>query len=175
MLSEKVSNEVLIDIERFSNALKWFGPIRFDSMNTIAQRIEAVMSQPWFFGDIETVESQRKVEEAGVPGGYLVRLNLGGGAKVEEAPYTITTAAGKSSFHTRCYRRQEKAGFIVQIKKGEEKLKIITKSNLIEDLIRELTQKDSAVCGTPIGGHPYRGIFEGARSVSSYNVAPDDD
>jgi len=87
MLSEKVSNEVLIDIERFSNALKWFGPIRFDSMNTIAQRIEAVMSQPWFFGDIETVESQRKVEEAGVPGGYLVRLNLGGGAKVEEAPY----------------------------------------------------------------------------------------
>jgi len=174
ILTEEINKEVLVDIERFSHVLKWFGPIKCNTQFTVANRIEEIMRQPWFFGDIETLEAQTKVENVGVPGAFLIRLNLGGGAKIEEAPFTITTAAAKGSFHTRCYKRLEKDGFIVQIKRGDEKVKIVTKSNVIEDLVRELQHKEKQLCGSEIKGSPYEGLFS-KRTVSGYDEAPRDD
>jgi len=176
LLTEEINKEILVDIEKFGNCLKWFGPLQFDTQHTLVNRIEDVMKNPWFFGDMETIEAQQKVEMyCEHPGTFLVRLNLGGGAKIEEAPYTITSAANKGSYHTRCYRRQEKDGFIVQIKRGSDKVKIVTKSNLIEDLIRELQHKEPLVCGRDCKGSPYTRIFAGKVAVSGYDEAPKDD
>jgi len=175
LFTEEVNKEVLVDIEKFGNGLKWFGKIRQDTQ-TIANRVEDVMKQPWFFGDIDTIEAQEKVEmHKATPGTFLVRLNLGGSAKVEDAPYTITSSSVKGSYHTRCYTRQEKVGFIVQIKKGEEKVnKVASNSSLIEDLIRKLCElKD--ICVTPVPGHPYARIFSERVEKSGYDIADGDD
>jgi len=167
ILMETVNNESLVDIERFSNVLKWFGPLKVDAQLALSNRIEAVLGQKWFFGDIETIPAQDIVElHKDVPGTFLVRLNLGGGAKIDEAPYTITSSTLRGSFHTRCYVR-EKSGFIVQIKRGDEKVKITTKSNFIEDLIRELISKEPMVCLTHAPGSPFQAIFR-ENSVSAY-------
>jgi len=177
LLTEEVSKELLVDIEKFSNVLKWFGKIKQDTQ-TVANRIETVMQKPWFFGDIETVEAQQKVEmHKDVPGTFLVRLNLGGGAKIEEAPYTITSSSARGSYHTRCYKRDGKPGYIVQIKKGDEKVKIVSNSNLIEDLIRKIGDelKEPVLCAHPVSGHPYARIFSGRVQISGYDIADTDD
>jgi len=175
LLTESSSKEeVLVDIERFSHVLKWFGPLRVDTQLTLADRVEAVMREPWYFGDLGTIEAQDKVElYKEEPGTFLVRLNLGGGAKMEEAPFTITSSTSKGSFHTRCYIR-DKSGFIVQLKRGDAKVKIATKSPFIEDLIRELKSKEPMVCGKPVAGSPYAYIFRSSVILSRYDFVDDD-
>jgi len=173
--AEIVGQEDLIDIERFSNLLKWFGVMKVDATLTLADRIEAVLKQPWFFGDIDAIAAQNKVQATGTPGAFLVRFNLGSGTPIEKAPYNITTATSTGSFHTRCYKRSDHVGLIVEVKKGEETIKIATKSTNIEDLINDIQRQDKSVCGTPVSGSPFASIFvEKQVEKSAYNGSPDD-
>jgi len=171
LMTEEINKEVLVDIEKFSNVLKWFGKIVQDNQ-TVANRVEEVMKQPWFFGDIDSLSAQEKVQiYKDKPGTFLVRLNLGDNVKIEEAPFTITASGtAKGSHHKRVYTRQGKPGFIIELKGGKEK----SDSSCIEDFIRAIQARpDQDLCVTPVTGHPYARIFQKNVQVSDYDVPTD--
>jgi len=177
LVTEVVNNEALVDIEKFSVLLKCFGPMKIDSANSVLSRVTKVMNQKWFWGDVGTIEAQDKVElYKSEPGTFLVRMNMGGSVSTDEAPFTITSSSKQASVHTRIFRRTGKPGWIIQIKKGKEKVKIPTKSNDIEVFIAELQAREQTICNKPVPGWPYQNLFrDQPATVSTYMSIEDED
>jgi len=60
-------------IERFGQILDWFGPI--DSQQGMLNKIEAVLKEKWFHGDMDQKESESRLSTLSKDGSYLIRFS----------------------------------------------------------------------------------------------------
>jgi len=63
----------IVNIDYFGKALDWFGPLK--SEKHIALKIQQLLEQEWFHGDIDKEESYRRLKSH-PPGTFLIRLSI---------------------------------------------------------------------------------------------------
>jgi serine/threonine protein kinase len=78
-----------ISIIKFSNLLKWFGPLKGTNGSDFVMSTLDLMKRKWFFGLINGPDASERLSSQ-KPGSFLVRLNNGANMPIEENPYTIS-------------------------------------------------------------------------------------
>jgi len=100
-----------VTIQWFGNILNWFGPLRRQPRDSfvILDRMRLICSNPWFHGNLDTKEAQRKLTGQ-PPGTFLVRFSTN-----TEYPgaYTITRVASNGSIGNVRIRQNIGVGFSV--------------------------------------------------------------
>jgi len=165
---EEEGGEKFVTIERFSSLLKWFGKMKQDQQD-ILTRLQAVMSQDWFFGAISAgdAEDQLKLYKD-KPGTFLVRLNMGGSNPIEKAPFTISRIDSRGkSVHTRI-QISKHAGLRVKVGTGASKIKLAQTSNRLEEFIKRLTEQQPSLFGSACPGWPFKVLFSAPAEKSVY-------
>jgi len=94
------SGKEIVPLEDFAKMLEWFGPL--EKGNGILKRIEARLRTKGFFGMMETVDAEKKLNGAS-KGTYLIRFSSG-----NPGAYAITVLGSTGSL--KHYRIMHRAG-----------------------------------------------------------------
>eukprot|EP01127_Copromyxa_protea_P012259 TRINITY_DN3175_c0_g1_i1.p1 TRINITY_DN3175_c0_g1~~TRINITY_DN3175_c0_g1_i1.p1 ORF type:complete len:573 (+),score=59.33 TRINITY_DN3175_c0_g1_i1:83-1801(+) len=154
-----------VDITRFGHTMAWFGP--FGSMPhelpgvTFLDRMLELVTQPWFFADIERIEAERILGESGMKkGSFLVRCNLGGHAPTHASPFIISCCLkGPRIVHNRVYRSKESPyGFYIQLNLKGSQPSVYSANGSIINLINHL-RASTILCKKGLTCHRFGNIF----------------
>jgi serine/threonine protein kinase len=161
---------------KLAKLIKWFGPLKQgqgkEEQITILQKMEMIMKCPWFFGTLDSAESENILSHhANKEGTFLVRLNNGGGIPITQSAFTISRIEKGAMVHTRVYPSQKgDPGFYIKIDGATTKI-----NGSICDFIVGLQQNKKEICGAVAEGHPFQSIFSmKARSQGAYQVNGND-
>jgi serine/threonine protein kinase len=167
LLEEEEGDEKVVSIERFSDLLTWFGPMKQQNRLTILHQIIRVLNSPWFFGMDTSLQSERHIALlASKPRGlFLVRLNMGERTPTNKAPFTITRVEDDKGnvVHTRVYSFHN--GLII---KPTEQQKFTGSGYSIWDFIEMLKKDPSELLTVPCPGWPFAGIFNSISGGLAY-------
>jgi len=157
-----------ISIHDFGKLLKWFGPMKGSSVSCFHHMI-SLMKDPCFFGTIERQQCEPLVD-AQPAGAFLMRLNTGGGAPIEAAPFVISTQSKGKPFHIRlCIPK----GALY----GKWQCQSETKAHNCDDIpsLVEDLKKDQVV-KTPVPKSPFQAYFHTVEDVGAqaYSVGASD-
>lgn len=76
LVSHPGPSEDMVDLEKFGDILRWFGPITDnDGKVRILERITEILAQPAFHGDISAPQAHKFLNSYKKPGSYLVRFS----------------------------------------------------------------------------------------------------
>jgi len=150
-----------VTLGKLGKMIKWFGKLKAEV--TMLARMENIAKQKWFFGNFTADKSEKTIR--GLPAGtFLVRLNVGGGEPIENAPFTITALDNHSSFlHIRCYP-SKKGGFFIKVDNKQTRA-----LGEITDFILHL-KKEKNICITDCDGSPFESVFTKIIRQPAYNT-----
>jgi len=89
---------------------------------------------------------------------------MGGNEPIDKTPFTISRIDQNGFVHTRVYPIIDGGGFIAEVTKGKEKVKIQKDSSNVEEFILHIQNALPDVFSEICPGHPFRRTFteEGA-------------
>jgi len=150
-----------ITLGKLAKLIKWFGKLKAEV--SMLARMENIARQKWFFGNFSADKSEKTIRGL-APGTFLVRLNVGGGEAIENAPFTITALDNHSSFlHIRCYP-SKKGGYYIKVDNKQTRA-----LGEITDFILHL-KKDKIICITDCEGSPFEAVFTKVVRQTAYNT-----
>lgn len=164
-----------VNIHKFGLALSWFGPMDahpWEAGNTtFLDRAKAIMSKPWFFGDIERTEAEDFLLNSNKKkkGTFLVRLNLGGSEEPSISPFIISKLNKEQRVeHIRVY--PDPVGFHIRTKvkgsSGKSQMGIESSQGNVPSLIKRLKSRD--VLSDGLCCQKYKKLVEGIEGASMY-------
>eukprot|EP01123_Difflugia_compressa_P002404 TRINITY_DN13121_c0_g1_i1.p1 TRINITY_DN13121_c0_g1~~TRINITY_DN13121_c0_g1_i1.p1 ORF type:complete len:529 (-),score=67.18 TRINITY_DN13121_c0_g1_i1:153-1697(-) len=151
----EVHGEKQVSIEQWSMLLKWFGKMQKIDGKDIMDRVEHVMTCPWFFG-IETAEKAKTLLLSCAPGTFFIRLNTNP-QTIEKSPFTISRVGSSSApdpiLHTRIYVTDNKNGFYITI---DNERKIWDGNSSIVAYVDYLMNNEKQLCREVCKGWPFQ-------------------
>jgi len=172
ILKKSATDYKAITTGKLAKLIKWFGPLK-QGETTILHIMEMVMKCPWFFGTLDSTESENVLSHhSQKEGTFLVRLNNGGGIPITQSPFTISRVENGKMVHTRVYPSQKGgAGFYIKIDGNTTKV-----CGSICDFVLHLQQNKKEICGAVAEGWPFQSIFTAKpRSQGAYQVNNDNE
>jgi len=138
--SSKERNQV--EIQHFGRVIDWFGPLKAaKGSGNILSTIEEICREDWFHGDIDAIESNRRLDKSSV-GTYLVRYSTS-----SPGGFTISRVTDRGIIHSKV-ERTSNHGFFVN-----EEFKTLP------ELIRFVSPTDKLDLVTPCGGSRFAAVF----------------
>uniref|UniRef100_A0A6B2L2I7 SH2 domain-containing protein n=1 Tax=Arcella intermedia TaxID=1963864 RepID=A0A6B2L2I7_9EUKA len=151
---EEEGEQKIVNLERFSSLLKWFGQMKSDNGDFV-NRVFQVMSKEWFFGLISSSAAQH-ILRSSAPGTFLVRLHMGGNISIDKFPYTISRVDPNGKVvHTRIQRVS--SGFSVKFGSANKTCLSLTDTT-IENFIQYLRESSDFMLHV-CPGHPFKHLF----------------
>jgi len=150
-----------ITLGKLAKLIKWFGKLKAEV--SMLSRMENIARQKWFFGNFSADKSEKTIRGLAT-GTFLVRLNVGGGEAIENAPFTITALDSHSNFlHIRCYP-SKKGGFYIKVDNKQTRA-----VGEITDFILHL-KKEKNICICDCEGSPFEPVFTKIVRTTAYNT-----